>query len=473
MRSLHAGWPLSGSLSIVVALVSTCANVEAPPGSGPDFTPPAVLERYPAPGAVVPDLDDDAWLRFDEPIQAPRNLERGLDLSPAWDWKFNPNTRGFSVRPREGWQPGVVYHVRVPQGVADLLRNTTRSSIEWTFSTGPPISRTRIDGTIYDRIQGAGTRDARILFLPPDSIPYSVVSDTGGVFTMHSLPPGEYLVLGFLDQNRNRRLDREMETYDSALVSLPDSISRHALNLWMTPPDSTPPVLVGVVAFDTVTVVLEFDEPLEPEASFDSVSVSLVPALGGAELPVVGLRVGQSGTPGIGLQAPAVPGGEPADSVSDVELDVRLDSLVVPEAAEVEDSIQGVVDSVGVAEDSVPAADSLALEAREAIEPGPPGRTDLANAEARERPYPYLIVTLEQALTEDSFRVSVSGVSNLRGLTGGGDTTFVYVAPLPALAPADGEEDPSEAPAAVEDSIGSLRGQQAPVPRRPQPDDES
>lgn len=473
MRALHAAWYLIGSTSVVVALVSTCANVEAPPGSGPDFDPPAVLERYPAPGAVVPDLDDDASIRFDEPIQSPRNLERGLDLSPAWDWKFNPSTRGFSVKPREGWRTGVVYHVRVPRGVADLLRNTTRTSIEWTFSTGPDISRTRIDGTIYDRIQGAGVRDARILFLPQDSIPYSVVSDTGGVFSMNSLPPGEYLVLGFLDQNRNRRLDRGMETYDSAVVSLPDSISRHALNLWMIPPDSTPPVLVGVVAFDTVTVVLEFDEPLEPEASFDSVRVSVTPALGGAELPVAGLRVGQSGTPGSVPPVRTVPGGETPDPVADDEMEVRPDSLDVPEGVEVADSIRGVADSVGVRGDSIPAADSLAVDLQEPGEPGRPGRPGLGNAEARERPYPFLIVTLEQALTEDSFRVSVGGVSNLRGLTGGGDTTFVYVAPLPALAPADAEEDPSGAPAAGEDSTGVLRGQQTPVPSNPQLDDES
>jgi hypothetical protein len=450
MRPLQAGWCVIGSTSVLVALVSTCANIEAPPGSGPDFEPPTVLERYPAPGAVVPDLDGDASLRFDEPIQSPRNLERGLDLSPAWDWRFNPNTRGFSVRPRDGWRPGVVYHVRIPRGVSDLLRNMTRTSIEWTFSTGPEISQTRIDGTIYDRIQGAGTRDARILFLPQDSTPYSVVSDTGGAFSMHSLPPGDYLVLGFLDQNRNRRLDRQVETYDSALVSLPDSISRYVLDLWMTPPDSTPPVLVEATGFDTVTVVLEFDEPLEPEASLDSVRVTVSSVRGGPALPILGMRIGQPGTPATVPGGRAGPAGQPPDSLRDEEIDIRQDSLRVLEEVEVTDSLPGAADSVSAAEDSVSAADSLAAVTPAAGTPDEPVRPDrpvLGSAEARERPFPFLIVTLEQALTEDTFRVSVSGVSNLRGLTGGGDTTFVYVAPLPALAPAEPVEDSSRAPA--------------------------
>ncbi len=463
-------------MSVVIALASACANVEAPPGSGPDFDPPAVLERFPAPGAVVPGLDDDAWIRFDEPIQSPRNLERGLDLSPAWDWKFNPSRSGFSVRPRDGWQSGVVYHVRVPRGVSDLLRNTTRESIEWTFSTGPEISETRIDGTIYDRTQGAGVRDARILFLPPDSIPYSTVSDTGGVFSMRSLPPGEYVVLGFLDQNRNRRLDREMETYDSALVSLPESISRHALDLWMIPPDSTPPVLVGAVAFDSVTVVLEFDEPLEPEAPLDSVRVRVVPGLGGAEIQVVDLQVGQPGSPAIAPAGRGAPGGRPPDSLRAREPDIRTDTLDVLEGVEVADSLPGVADSVEVdaAGDSIPAADSLAAGARERRERGQPGESGQpgrGSTEARERPFPFLIVTLEQALTEDTFRVAVTGVSNLRGLSGGGDTTFVYVAPLPAVAPSEPDEGPSAGPAAVEDSTGVVPGQQTPVSPRQQRDE--
>ena len=475
MRSFLADWYRIGSTSVVVALVSTCANVEAPPGSGPDFEPPAVLERYPAPGAVVPELDGDAWIRFDEPIQSPRNLERGLDLSPAFDWRFNPNTRGFSVRPREGWKPGVVYHVRVPRGVSDLLRNTTRTSIEWTFSTGPSISATRIDGTIYDRIQGAGTRDARILFLPADSTPYSVVSDTGGVFSMRSLPPGEYLVLGFLDQNRNRRLDRDMETYDSAVVSLPDSISRYVVDLWMTPPDSTPPVLVEASGFDTVTVVLEFDEPLEPEASLDSVRVTVVPTHGGPDLTVLGMRIGQPGTLAEIPPDREGPAGPAPDPLIDDEAGIRTDSLDVSEDVGVADSLPEAADSVGAAADSIPGADSLA-----AVEPGAgapdeperPGRPPgLGSAEARERPFPFLIVTLEQALTEDTFRVSVSGVSNLRGLTGGGDTTFVYVAPLPALAPAEPQVDEAGISAA-DDSSGAVPEAPSPASARPQPDDE-
>ena len=431
----------------------TCANVEAPPGTAPDFEPPGVAERYPAPGSIVPDLDGDAWIRFDEPVQSPRNLERGLDLSPAWEWRFNPRVSGFSVRPREGWRPGVVYRIRIPAGVSDLIRNRTAQAIEWTFSTGPEISDTRVDGIVYDRVTVAGVRDARVLFLPADSVPYSVVSDTGGVYGMRALPPGDYSVFAFQDQNRNLRLDADREPWDSARVSLPLPESRYALDLWMVPPDSTPPVLLAAVPFDTITLVLEFDEPLDPEASLDGAVVTVRTQDGGRTIAVTGLTVGQ---------ASAVQGVGAAETESDTaevgEAEVVGDTVALPDTVAVSDTA-ALRDSATV-RDTAAAPDSVAV-------PGPPAERDtsavdrrgrpptgpLQSAELRDLPYPSLVVRLEQALSEDTFRVSASGIPNLRGLTGGGDTTFVYVAPPPAEAPvmeidpraepeADSEADP-------------------------------
>ncbi|MEJ2483655.1 MAG: Ig-like domain-containing protein, partial [Gemmatimonadota bacterium] len=345
---------------LFVAMAVGCANVEAPPGTGPDFEAPSVVERYPAPGSIVSGLDGDAWIRFDEPVQSPRNLERGLDLSPAWEWKFSPRTSGFAVRPREGWREGVVYRIRIPAGVADLIRNRTQQVIEWTFSTGPEISETRIDGIVYDRVTVTGTRDARLLFLSADSVPYSVVSDTGGVYGMRSLPPADYTVFAFMDQNRNRRLDPRSEPWDSASVSLPESDSRYAIDLWMVPPDSTPPRLVSVVAFDTVTLALEFDEPLDPEASLDEAVVTVQGPAGRAPYVVSRMQVGQ---PGSVLQG---------DSEGGVESDTTAlsDSLAAPDlesppGAAAGDSTERALAEVSA--DSLPTpislSDSLVAEA--------------------------------------------------------------------------------------------------------------
>jgi len=407
---VRARLPRSGAAVLVAAAALSCANVEAPPGTSPDFVPPTVRERYPAPDAVVPRLDGDVVLRFDEPIQSPRSLERQLDYSPAFEWRFTPLINGFKVRPRDGWRAGVIYRIRLEPGVSDLLRNRTTLPVEWSFSTGPEIPRTRIEGTIFDRVTVQGVRDARLLFLPPDSTPYTVVSDTGGVFSMRGLPPGPYTILGFVDQNQNRRLDDTFEPWDSVEVVIADEDTRLALDLWMIPPDSTPPVLTGATAADSITVVLELDDPIDPDAPRDAVGVSLV---------------SEEGAPGPAVDSVAVGVPEPAaDSVPAVTGE-GADSAGAPAPP---DSV-----SVGAAEENVPRPPSPEGE-RERTPPEPATAGEQADAEQealRRADLPpaastSVTVHLASPLSAGSWRVRASGLPNLRGLLGGGDTTFVY-----------------------------------------------
>ncbi len=438
-------------LLALAALASGCANVETPPGSPPDVAPPTVVERYPAPDAVVPDLDGDAWLRFDEPIQSPRGLDRQLDYSPAWEWRFTPTTSGFKVRPRDGWRSGVVYRVRLAAGVTDLMRNRTTQPIEWTFSTGPEIPRTRVEGTVFDRVTVRGAQDARLLFLPPDSTPYTVVSDTGGSYSMRTLPPGAYTVLGFVDQNQNRRLDPAFEPWDSAGVVLDGPAARVVLDLWMLPADSTAPVLLKAGAPDSATVLLEFDDPLDPEASLDSMRLSVTRSDDGSPVAVSGFRVGDPApAAGEGGEVPPAAGRaevvEPADTArapvvvapapGDAEVAegrARLDSLRAARRREAADSLarRADVDAEEPAEEE-PAAEEQATPLR---------RT----ADLKEPASPRLTVSMGEPLREGSYRVSIAGVPNLRGLAGGGDTTFVYEPPPPP---------PPEAPGVPPDSLG-------------------
>ncbi|NNK47879.1 MAG: hypothetical protein HKP01_03300, partial [Gemmatimonadetes bacterium] len=54
-----------------------------------------------------------------------------------------------------------------------------------------------------------------------------------------------------------------------------------------------------------------------------------------------------------------------------------------------------------------------------------------ASQEARPRPQRFVSVRLDRALAAGVFEVSASGFWNLRGLSGGGDTTMVYEPPPP------------------------------------------
>jgi hypothetical protein len=382
-------------LGVAVALAA-CAREEMPPGTGPDFEAPAVVEMFPMSGSAVPDLDEDAYVKFDEPLGDPRSLARVIETSPAWLYEINAGRRSVRIRPIDGWRPGVVYTFRIPPGLRDLVRNVTREPIELLFTTGPEFFESRAGGTVWDRETVRKVRDIAVQVMGKDSIPYAAVTDTGGNFAFRGLPIGDYWAFAFRDQNRNRTLERDFEPHDSARVSLSDSAMIAQLELWLTPPDSTAPLLGSVSANDSLNLRLEFDDLLEPDASLDVASVNVVAVETGDEWPVAEFAVGDLAVP--------------------VEREEGIDP----------DSLAGEVGS-GDAE----ASPVVEVE--------------------RVRPQRFVSVRLERPLAGGDYDVSARGFLNLRLLAGGGDTTFVYEPPPPV---------PEEEPAESEPGEGDIEGQE-------------
>ena len=401
MRTRRA-YPLLG----VAVAFAACAREEMPPGTGPDFEAPAVVEMFPVSGSAVPDLDEDAYVKFDEPLGDPRSLARVIETSPAWRYEINAGRSTVRIRPIDGWRSGVVYTFRIPPGVRDLVRNVTREPIDLLFTTGPEFFESRAGGTVWDRETVRTVRDIAVQVMGEDSIPYAAVTDTGGNFAFRGLPIGDYWAFAFRDQNRNRTLERDFEPHDSGRVSLSDSTMIVELELWLTPPDSTAPLLGSVSANDSLTLRLEFDDFLEPDASLDGASVSVVAVGTGDDWPVAEFAVGDL--------AVAV----------EREEGVKSDSL----AAEV------AVDEAEV---------SPVVE------------------DERARPQRFVSVRLARPLAGGDYGVSARGFLNLRLLAGGGDTTFVYEPPPPIP-----EEEPSEAEPGEEGLEGEEAGGEKPPIQR-------
>lgn len=389
----------AGALAWVVG----CAKEEAPPGALPDQRPPGVQEIDPEPGSVVSDFDGELRVRFDEPIEQPGSgYGRELEASPAYRYRVGSNFSEVRVRPEEGWRPGAVYVFRLPGGIRDLLGNEREEPIDVVFSTGPEVTETRVSGRVRDRVTGEGVRDARVLFLSEegDSIPYTAVSDTGGVFSLRSLPPARYTAYGFEDLNASLSLDRRLEPYDSATFHLEGGSASVEVEFQMIPPDSTPPVLARAEAPDSLTVLLVFDDPLDPGQAFDDANVAVLPTDRGETIPVES----------VGLTRPAA--GEADTMAPDSVPEDSLEARPAPEA-EAPEAAPGPEAAPAGAEDTLPLpSDSLYLRLGRPLEP------------------------------DRTYRASAADLLNLQGLAGGGDTTFVYTPP--DTTGAEGEEDAAE-----------------------------
>ncbi|CAN5366383.1 hypothetical protein BH23GEM2_BH23GEM2_21010 [soil metagenome] len=268
------------------AVYAGCASPGMPPGGPVDTEAPVLISVAPESGSVR-SSPRAVVFRFDEvvserPAAAP-NLTSFFIISPqegtpVVDWRRSE----VNVRPRQGWRPNTTYTVTLLPGITDLRGNVSREGAVVVFSTGAEIPQTSLTGQAFDWSSGTAAVNALIQAITPDSVIYSTVADSSGIFTLAHLPPGQYLLQAIMDDNRNRALDPR-ERFDSTTVVLRDTLS---VNLLASVRDSIPPRLASTSVQDSVTVRLNFDLPLEPEQSFDPQQFTII----GADSAIIAVR---------------------------------------------------------------------------------------------------------------------------------------------------------------------------------------
>jgi hypothetical protein len=276
---------LSGRAAAVaaLALLAACARIEPPPGGPPDAKPPTLVATRPDSLRILPGFKGSVEFVFDEVIseggspsegRGTGDLERLVLLSPSTEvpvveWKRDR----IAVRPPGGWLPDRVYRVQLLPGVVDVRNNRGSVTRTVTFTTGAPLPDLALRGKVYDWSTGQPARGALLeAVLEPDSLVYKGATDSSGTFSLGPLPRGQYLVYATADQNRNLRRDRR-EAFDSARAI---GDSGQVAELWMFPHDSAPPKLQAPTAQDSMTVVLPFNQKLDPALRLDSAAVTVL-----------------------------------------------------------------------------------------------------------------------------------------------------------------------------------------------------
>jgi hypothetical protein len=258
---------------LIVALgLFGCASQGAPPGGPPDSLAPNLIGVVPDSGAVNVDPDRVEFL-FDEVVSerpggGASSLEQLVLISPSdglprVDWR----RRSIAARPRRDWRENVVYTVTLLPGIADLRGNVMPAGKTVIFSTGATIPDTRIAGIVFDWVNGITARNASIEALAmPESVAYVARTDSVGAFVLAHLPPGRYALRAWLDANNNRGLDPR-EAYDSVSVELRDTAS---FTLLAFVHDTLPPRINTVEVVDSLTLRVEFNQPLDPTQTVDT-----------------------------------------------------------------------------------------------------------------------------------------------------------------------------------------------------------
>ena len=420
---------------------SACARPGSPSGGPRDFIPPMIASTWPDTFEVIEATRDPVKIVFSERISE-RPTEGTMDnavlVSPiTGEHRAKHSRSGLEIDVIGGFQPNLVYRVRILPTVKDLFGNTLEGPFELVFSTGADFEHNVIAGMVEDRVTGEVLEGARVearVRAGEDNPVHVAITDSVGVFALRYLPSGSYEVSVYQDVNRNAEVDfaelqgQAESVLEPQLPLLADTAILRQVTLLR--PDTSPARLIRVEALDSVMVRLAFNDYMDAEGSLDPIQIRIGPEEGEA-----------------------------------LEIDRLLWPRQVDSLRAVEDSIAAeeerlaLVDSLGVVADSLDqvyaafdaAGDSLGIDTLGAVigrirtrmePPEPLEEREDPTGGREEAPPPILpqqefFVRLAEPLPPDLLvQAVVSGVVNLNGLgEGGGEASFMWEPPEPAEEP--------------------------------------
>ena len=256
-----------------------CASASTLPGGPPDADAPQVVGFSPDSGAV--NFRGRAVIvQFDETVSdrgtGASALEALVLISPReGEPRVSWSRNRIAVRPRDGFLPNTAYSITVGPGIADLRGNRSDVARTIVFSTGPTMPQGAVAGVAFDWPGQSFARTAWVEALRlADSAVFVAPTDSAGEFLVAPLGPGTYVVRGYVDQNRNRVLDRA-EAWDSVRVTIAET-GVGGLELLLAPRDTLPAIVSSVTPIDSLTLALEFDKPLAPDQTFEPSQIRVV-----------------------------------------------------------------------------------------------------------------------------------------------------------------------------------------------------
>jgi hypothetical protein len=386
--------------------------------------------------------------RFDERVSerpVGGTMDDAVLVSPrTGDVRVRPGRREITVEVDGGFLPGKVYRITLLPVVSDLFNNQLRDPFEIVFSTGGELNQSAVAGMAWDRVSGEGVQSLEVLAIAQeDSAVHVARTDSGGIYAFRYLPAGRYSLVAFEDRNRNQEADR-MEVQGTRSVLLPGA-DTVLVDVGVLQPDTTPARLTAVQVLDSVTIILEFDDYVDPTIPAGNVSVSLELQVDTTNLEVARDTVEPGPPPAIAQTMHEYEYVSWVEQVRDSF--ARLDSIDTIEAMsspqEQEDTVAAPTLESGLPISRVPPP---------TLPPPGGGRTPTARPRApegidaptgpdgRTLPARRLVVLLDGFLLVNvGYQLEARGAVNMSGLPlGGGDAALVREPPpLPDSATAD------------------------------------
>jgi hypothetical protein len=411
-----------------------------------------VVRTEPDTFATLDGFEGPVKFHFDERIseRVEGVADEAVIVSPSTgELRVKLGRSSITVDAESGFQPGLVYRVTLLPVVRDMFGNQLRDPFELVFSTGGVFSPSAVAGLVWDRVTGESVEGVEVRAVADgrDLAVHVAKTDTGGVYALRYLPPGRYRLVAFEDRNRDGLVD-SMEYQGGQVFRLDNPTDTVFQAIPMLQPDTSAARIVDSEVLDSVTVVVDFDDYLDPAVTVEDIGVAL--AVDSGTVPEVDTLYHEHEYNAF------------VEMVRDSF--VRLDSLdALARAAAGEEGAPRDTATTGGREeapdtlaprDPTAAGDSAAVQEvpRRRVPPAslgqPLARSGARRPDGSTAPSRRLVLVLAEGMVPDRpHTLTLTGVTNINGITGGGGEVSLVLASPP--------DTTSQVPdsAAVEDTL--------------------
>ncbi len=255
----------------------TCAKVASPPGGPVDETGAEIVMSEPESGAVNVGKGDIVSVAFSETVDK-NSAQTAVFISPrpktepTFKWKG----KTMNIILPDSFRDSTTYIVNIGANVTDLRNNKMASSKQIAFSTGPEISKGKIEGYIADGGKpGAGATVGLFGGINPDSLPsfdslypvYMTQTGKDGLFNLNYLPDGRYFLLAFGDKDKSQTFDFGKESFGLAdrVANIENGVGPNHLNISMIRIDTTSYGILSAATNGDGLISIRFTNSILPE----------------------------------------------------------------------------------------------------------------------------------------------------------------------------------------------------------------
>lgn len=275
---------------IFLLLIAGCAKIVAPTGGPEDREPPVIEVVDPEPG-YTRNIPSRVLIEYSERL---REDEGVVQVYPGpGDITFTG--RGITV---SSGDTGDVLTITVSGELQDIRGNRTDEPVTLVWNSMPESAFAGVRGLVSRTGGGSVTETTRCdLYLMPDTASALLTGfpDSTGVVNAGWLPPGEYILQCYEDNDRSRSWNPEREpgVRERALLEAGEILE---IPLSMSITDSIGPLVSGVEPLDGWHLEIQWNEQVSaPDAASEHVTVT-DPDGGSVEVLGLSASAGRSST---------------------------------------------------------------------------------------------------------------------------------------------------------------------------------